>query len=173
LQEAMPELYRQLHQAARQLERLFRDAQDFEFTIQEGRLFLLQSSDARRTALAALRIACEQVGEGLIDEATALGRLEPYDLAEAHTVRLAAAEGSRPVAVGVPASPGVAVGEAVFDPERAVALAGAGRTPILIRTDISTTDIAGLAASAGCSRRAAGGPRTPRSWPASSTRSVS
>jgi pyruvate,orthophosphate dikinase len=149
LREVMPRLYDQLQQAARQLELLFGDAQDFEFTVQEGRLFLLQSRDAKRTAWAALRMACEQVAEGLIDEPTALTRLEEYDLDEIHTVRVAAAEGSRSLAVGVPASPGVAVGEAVFDPERAVALAGAGRTPILIRTDIATADIAGLAASAG------------------------
>jgi pyruvate,orthophosphate dikinase len=94
-------------------------------------------------------MACEQVTEGLIDEPTALGRLEGLDLADIHTVRVAAAEGSAPLAVGVPASPGVAVGEAVFDPERAAAAAGGGRTPILIRTDLATADIAGLAASAG------------------------
>src|SRR5262249_35355272 len=149
LREALPGLYGQLEQTARRLEGLFRDAQDFELTVQEGRLFLLQSRDAKRTEWAALRIACEQVAEGLIDEATALGRLEALDLAHVHTVRVAAGEGARPLAVGVPASPGVAVGEAVFDPERAVALAGAGRVPILIRGDIATADVAGLAASAG------------------------
>jgi pyruvate,orthophosphate dikinase len=149
LQDALPELYRQLRQSARQMERLFHDAQDFEFTVQEGRLFFLQTRDAKRTAWAALRIACEQVAEGLIDEPTALRRLEAYNLGEIQAVRVAAAEGSRPLAVGVPASPGVAVGEAVFDPQRAVAQAAAGRTPILIRTDIATADIAGLAASAG------------------------
>jgi pyruvate,orthophosphate dikinase len=149
LQEALPELYRELLQAGRRLERLFRDAQDFEFTVQEGRLFLLQSRDAKRTAWAALRMACEQVAEGLIDEPTALARLGAYDLDEIRTVRVAAAEVSKPLAVGVAASPGVAVGEAVFDPGRAVALAGAGRAPILIRADIATEDIAGLAAAAG------------------------
>jgi pyruvate,orthophosphate dikinase len=149
LADAVPELYGQLRQAARRLELLFGDAQDFEFTVQEGRLSLLQSRDAKRTAWAALRIACEQVAEGLIDEPTALGRLDGYDLPAIHTVRVAAAGGSRPLTVGVPAGPGVAVGEAVFDPERAVALAGAGRSPILIRTDVATADVAGLAASEG------------------------
>jgi pyruvate,orthophosphate dikinase len=149
LQESFPELYRQLKQVKRNLELLFQDAQDFEFTVQEGRLYLLQSRNAKRTAWAALRIACDHVAEGLIDEATALKRLAEYDLDSIHVVRLAAAEGGRPIGVGIPASPGVAVGEAVFDPDGAVKLAQAGRSPILIRTDISTEDIAGLAAAAG------------------------
>src|SRR5262249_55956547 len=73
--ESYPQLYRQLRQVEGRLELLFRDAQDFEFTVQEGRLYLLQSRRAKRTAWAALRSTCEQVAEGLIDEATALGRL--------------------------------------------------------------------------------------------------
>jgi len=149
LQESLPELYCQLRQVKRQLELLFRDAQDFEFTVQEGCLYLLQSRSAKRTAWAALRIACDQVAEGLIDEQTALERLAEYDLTSIQMVRLAAAEGCRPIGSGVPASPGVAVGEAVFDPEGAVKWAEAGRSPILIRTDTSTADITGLAASAG------------------------
>ena len=149
LQESLPELHRQLRQVKRQLELLFRDAQDFEFTVQEGRLYLLQSRGAKRTAWAALRIACEQVAEGLIDEPTALERLAGYDLNSIQLVRLAVAEGCRPIGMGVAASPGVAVGEAVFDPDEAVKWAEAGRSPILIRTVTSTGDIAGLAASAG------------------------
>jgi pyruvate,orthophosphate dikinase len=146
LQEANPVLSRQLEEAAKQLESLFRDAQDFEFTVQDGRLYLLQTRSAKRTPLAALRIACEQVKEGLIDEATGLTRLAGYDLAAISTVRLAAARGAREIGTGTPASPGVAIGEAVFDPRRA---AVAPRPPILIRADISTDDIAGLAAAAG------------------------
>jgi pyruvate,orthophosphate dikinase len=149
LQEAMPALYRELLRAGRRLERLFQDTQDFEFTVQEGRLFLLQSRDAKRTAWAALRMACEQVAEGLIDEATGLERLAGYELSSICTARLATAEGCRPVGTGVPASPGVAAGEAVLDPDRAVKLVEAGRSPILIRADISPADIAGLAACAG------------------------
>jgi pyruvate,orthophosphate dikinase len=144
-----PQLYRQLRQVKSQLELLSRDAQDFEFTVQEGQLYLLQTRRAKRTAWAALRISCEQVAEGLIDEATALERLAGYDLASIRTTRLAPAEGCRPAGVGIPASPGVAVGEAVLDPDRAVKMAEAGRSPILIRNDISPADIAGLAASAG------------------------
>lgn len=147
--ELQAELHRQLRQVKRQLELLFRDAQDFEFTVQEGRLYLLQSRSAKRTAWAALRIACEQVAEGLIDEPTALGRLSGYDLNSIRLLRLAASQGTQPLGIGIAASPGVAVGEAVFDPDEAVKWAKAGRSPILIRTVTSTGDIAGLAASVG------------------------
>jgi pyruvate,orthophosphate dikinase len=149
LQECFPELNRQLRRVKRNLEALFHDAQDFEFTVQEGRFYLLQSRDAKRTAWAALRIACDLVSEGCIDAVTALERLAEYDLASIQMVCLAGAEVCRPIGVGIPASPGVAVGEAAFDSQTAVKLAGAGRSPILIRTEISTEDIAGLAASAG------------------------
>jgi pyruvate,orthophosphate dikinase len=149
LQESLPELYRQLRHVKRRLELLFHDAQDFEFTVQEGRLYLLQTRSAKRTAWAGLRISCEQVAEGLIDQATALERLAEYDLASIHQVRLVTAEACRPIGTGIPASPGVAAGEAVFDPGEAAKRAGAGGSPILIRTDTSTADIAGLAAAAG------------------------
>ena len=149
LQPATSELYRQLRRIGGQLEILFRDAQDFEFTVQEDRLFLLQSRDAKRTPWAALRIACDLVNEGLIDEKTALDRLAGYDLDSIQRVRVATSEQCQPIGQGIPASPGVAVGEIVFDPGRGVELASAGRPPILVRTDISTDDIAGLAASTG------------------------
>jgi len=149
LREASPELYLRLRDAVGRLEALFHDAQDFEFTVQEGRLYLLQTRSAKRTPLAALRIACEQVAEGLIDEATGLARLASYDLNAISTVNVAATSGVCEIGLGTPASPGVATGEAVFDPQRAVAMTAAGRTAILIRADISTDDIAGLAAAAG------------------------
>jgi pyruvate,orthophosphate dikinase len=149
LQENLPQVLGLLRQVKRGLELLFSDAQDFEFTVQEGRLFLLQSRSAKRTAWAGLRIICEQVAEGLIDEATALDRLAEFDLSSIQQVRLIAGEECRPIGTGIPASPGVAVGAAVFDPEAAVRLAEAGGSPILIRTDISTEDITGLAAAAG------------------------
>ncbi len=110
---------------------------------------MLQSRNAKRTAWAGLRIICEQVAEGLIDEAMALDRVAEFDLPSIQQVRLVAAAGCRPIGTGIPASPGVAVGAAVFDPEAAVRLAEAGGSPILIRTDISTEDITGLAAATG------------------------
>ncbi len=149
LQETLPKLHRELRQVKRQLEWLFRDTQDFEFTVQEGRLHILQTRNAKRTPWAALRIASELVAEGLIDESTALERLAGYDLNSIRNVRLAPAEGVRPIGMGVAASPGVAVGEAVFDPSLAVKWAQAGRSPVLIRAVASTEDVAGLAASAG------------------------
>jgi pyruvate,orthophosphate dikinase len=149
LKESHAGLYRELRQIKHRLERLFRDVQDFEFTVQEGRLYLLQSRSAKRTAWAALRIACDQVADGLIDERTALVRLGEYDLNSIEAVRLSQTEGCRSIGSGIPASPGVAVGEAVFNVETAVRSAQAGRSPILIRTDTSTADIAGLAAAAG------------------------
>lgn len=149
LQGAMPDLYRELRRTGSQLELLFRDAQDFEFTVQDGRLYLLQSRDAKRTPWAALRIACDLVKEGVIDEATALERLGEYDLGSIKLVRLASKDDCQPLCIGTPASPGVAVGEIALDPESAVAMASAGRTPILVREDISPGDIAGLAAAAG------------------------
>ena len=110
LQERLPELYGQLRRVKDRLELLFHDAQDFEFTVQEGRLYLLQTRNAKRTAWAALRIACEQVAEGLIDEGTALRRLAEYDLGAIRQVRLVTAEGCRPIGSGIAASPGVAIG---------------------------------------------------------------
>jgi pyruvate,orthophosphate dikinase len=148
LQQTMPELYRQFRQISRQLEMLFRDAQDFEFTVQEGRLFLLQSRRANRTPWAALRIACELVQEGLIDEATALKQLAGYDLDAIENIRLSSPS-EAPLCVGVPASAGVAVGAITFDSETAVRFSAAGRPTLLLRTEIATTDIAGLAAVAG------------------------
>jgi pyruvate,orthophosphate dikinase len=149
LEHANPELYGQLLKIGRRLEMLFRDAQDFEFTVQEGRLYLLQSRGAKRTPGAALRIACEQVAEGLIKDREALERLAPYDLSSISTVRLARSEGCQLIGTGIPASPGIAVGRAVFEPERAVTLARAGQCPILVREDISPADITGLAAAGG------------------------
>jgi pyruvate,orthophosphate dikinase len=149
LQGAMPELYHEVRRTGRQLERLFGDVQDFEFTVQEGRLYLLQSREAKRTPWAALRIACDLVKEGLIDEATALERLDRYDPDSFQLVRLAPMGDCRPLCTGTPASPGVAAGEIALDPESAVAMASAGRIPVLVREDISSADIAGLAAAAG------------------------
>jgi pyruvate,orthophosphate dikinase len=149
LQQAMPPLYSELVRTARQLEQLFGDVQDFEFTVQERRLYLLQTRDAKRTPWAALRIACDLVDEGLIDRDEAVQRLAGYDLQAIQSVRLAAPPGTRPLCSGTPASPGVAVGEIALTSSTAVAMAAAGRTPILVRTDVSPDDIAGLAVSAG------------------------
>jgi pyruvate,orthophosphate dikinase len=149
LRSRLPALDDQLRRVCGQLESLFGDTQDFEFTIQEGRLYLLQSRSAKRTPWAALRVACDLVQEGLIDERTALERLAELDLDSLRMTRLASEQERPPLAVGVAASPGVAIGQVAFDPQAAVAIAREGRRPILVRHDISTDDVAGLAVSEG------------------------
>jgi pyruvate, orthophosphate dikinase len=149
LERTMPAVYRELIQTADRLERLFDDVQDFEFTVQDGRLYLLQTRDAKRTPLAALRIVCDLVAEGRIDERTALARLAGYDLNATASVSLAPGDGSKPLCRGTPAGPGAAVGPIALGPEAAITFAKKGESPILIRNDITTSDIAGLASSAG------------------------
>ena len=131
------------------MERLFRDVQDFEFTLQDGRLFILQSRAAKRTPWAALQIACDMVREGLIDQRTALERLADLDCDALHMARLAPQQQSQPLSVGVSACPGVAVGQIALDPQVAVGMAREGCRPILVRQDVSPDDVAGLAASEG------------------------
>jgi pyruvate,orthophosphate dikinase len=145
----IPALDRQLRKISGDLERLFRDVQDFEFTVQEGQLYLLQTRAAKRTPWAALRIACDLVEEGLIDESTALERLTDIDLNSLRLIHLASEQNRPALCSGVPASPGVAVGQIALDPQVAIAMAREGCRPILVRHDISTDDVAGLAASDG------------------------
>ena len=149
LQRSLPEVDRELRQVAAQLESLFLDVQDFEFTVQEGRLFLLQSRTAKRTEWAALKIDCDLVREGLIDRREALARLGGLDLDAIRMFRLAAHDGRPPLCKGIAAGPGVAVGPIALDLQAAARLAATGRPPILVRNDISTDDIAGLAVAAG------------------------
>lgn len=149
LERILPDVHRQLVEIAGRLERLFKDAQDFEFTVQEGRLYVLQTRDAKRTPLAALRMACDLVAEGLIDERAALDRLRDFDLEKICEIRLSPPDGLAPACRGTPAGSGAAVGPAALSPEAAVALAAKGRPPILVRNDLATSDIAGLAVSAG------------------------
>lgn len=149
LERTQPDVYRQLLQVAERLEQLFGDAQDFEFTVQEGRLYVLQTREAKRTPLAALRIACDLVAEGLIDESTALERLSGYDLESIQSVHLAPSSGATPLARATPAGSGAAVGPIALTSEATVALAEKGQTPVLVRSDITTADIAGLASAAG------------------------
>lgn len=149
IQQVMPSLDRRLRTIGNDLENLFRDAQDFEFTVQEGQLFLLQSRDAKRTSLAALRIACDLVAEGVIDPRQALEKLAEIDLDGVRIVRVAPERDRPALTKGVAACPGVAVGQIALDPYRAVAMAREGGHPILVRQDISTDDFEGLAVSDG------------------------
>jgi len=120
-------------------------AQDFEFTVEDGKLWLLQTRTAKRTALAALQIACDQVDEGIIDPDIALQRLDGYDLDQAKVSQLELEPGVEPAGSATPASTGVAAGLVALDVDTALRLAAEGRPVILVREHASTADIAALA----------------------------
>jgi pyruvate,orthophosphate dikinase len=141
---AIPGLDHQLESVRGTLEELFGDAQDFEFTVEDGKLWLLQTRSAKRTALAALQIACDQVDEGVIDPAIALERLSGLNLDQIKVVCLEGDPGIRPVGHATPASAGVATGAVALDVDTALRLAGEGRPVILVREDASTADVAAL-----------------------------
>jgi pyruvate,orthophosphate dikinase len=142
---ALPGLTHELQSVRRKLEGLFRDAQDFEFTVEEGKLWMLQSRAAKPTAWAALHIACDLVNEGLIDTATAVERLGAYDLDSISRVRLVDAHRAEVVGNGIPASGGVASGRIALSIEAARRYSADGEPVVLVRDEASTDDIAGLA----------------------------
>ncbi len=144
---AIPGLAHQLQQIRKRLEALFSDAQDFEFTVEDGVLWMLQTRSAKRTPLAALRIACDLVDEGLIDTGTAVGRLDGYDLDGISTGRLDT--NVQPIGSGLGAGSGVASGRVALSVASARQLSGRGDSVILLRGTATTDDIAGLAVCAG------------------------
>ncbi|MBM4248227.1 MAG: pyruvate, phosphate dikinase [Euryarchaeota archaeon] len=146
LAEVLPEVHAELLRTGRRLEQHFGDMQDLEFTVQEGRLYILQSRAGKRAPLAALRIAVEMEREGLVRPEGALSMLAEVDIG-AIRVRRPVSEGT-PMARGVPASTGVASGSVALSPERARS-SGASRPVILVRETASPEDLPGLAASAG------------------------
>jgi pyruvate,orthophosphate dikinase len=155
LEEAMPKAYRQLVGICRTLERHYRDMQDLEFTIEKGRLFMLQCRVGKRTGLAAVRIAADMVRERLIDERTALGRVEPEQLDqllqpvfEPRAKEVAVREGRR-LARGLAAGPGAATGRLVFSASDAEHAAGRGDPVILTRIETSPEDIRGMSVANG------------------------
>ncbi|HXQ63253.1 MAG TPA: PEP/pyruvate-binding domain-containing protein [Steroidobacteraceae bacterium] len=139
----------ELAELASLLEHEFRDAQEFEFTVENGELFVLQTREAKRTPLAALRIAVELAEAGLLTPAEARSRIAMLDPGALEIVELAAAGSVEPLLTGVGASIGVAAGAAVFDPDRAIDRARAGEVVILVREELATSDIAALEATAG------------------------
>jgi pyruvate, orthophosphate dikinase len=144
----LPETGQELAAICAVLEREYGDAQEFEFTIQDGVLYLLQTRTAKRTPWAALRIAVEQVEEGLIGRSEALARLEGLALGDIRRRRLAA-EGEEPLCRGEQAGVGVATGPIALDVEAARGFAAEGRDPVLVREEMATADIAAIALSAG------------------------
>jgi pyruvate,orthophosphate dikinase len=140
-----PEAHRQLQAFKGRLEREFGDMQDFEFTIEQGRLYMLQTRSGKRTPLAALRIANELVREGLISAPEVLERLEDIDLSAIETSELAPAESNAPMARAVPASTGAVVGAVVLDPARIAEVKRSGKSLALLRRSAETEDVAALA----------------------------
>jgi len=151
LETAMPEVYKELDDIRKHLEDHFKDMQDIEFTIQEGKLWMLQCRIGKRTGLAALQMAVDMVEEGLIDEKEAVMRLAPAQLDEVlHPILDPASEKKAAVlAQGLPASPGGAVGQIVFTSEDAIKFNLAGKKCILVREETSPEDIDGMHASVG------------------------
>ncbi|BAL95459.1 pyruvate, phosphate dikinase [Rubrivivax gelatinosus] len=151
LEELMPDLYRQLIEAETTLENHFRDMQDLEFTIQEGRLWMLQTRNGKRTGAAMVRIAMEMLEQGMIDEKTALERIAPDRLNDLlHPVfDPRALAQARPIARGLPASPGAATGQIVFFADEAEAWSQRGRDVILVRQETSPEDLRGMSVAKG------------------------
>jgi len=147
MERRAPQAAAKLHETLALLEKEFGDVQDVEFTIEEGKLWILQTRSAKRTPLAALRFAIDFVKEGLIALPQALQLLTGVDINGLAHRRLAGAHD--PIARGNGASAGVAVGRVAFDSDSAQRLAGRGEDVILVRPDTSTADVAGFAASAG------------------------
>ena len=149
LQEQQPEVYDELYKTQALLESHYRDMQDLEFTVQEGRFYMLQTRSGKRTGRAAVKIAVNMVDEGLIEEAEALMRVSPEHV-EAFLHPTVDPKAKRDiVAIGLPASPGGATGEIVFSAEEAEEVSAKGRSVILVRRETTPEDIHGMKVAAG------------------------
>lgn len=144
LEKEMPEIYKQLVEIYQKLEAHYKDMQDLEFTIQEGKLYMLQTRSGKRTAAAAVRIAVEMVEEGLIDKRTALMRVDPAQLDQLLHPMIDPKAKVNVIGKGLPASPGAAVGRVVFTAQDAEAWAAKGEKVILVRVETSPDDIGGM-----------------------------
>lgn len=155
MEEAMPELYKQLCDIRETLEKHYHDMQDMEFTIQNGKLFMLQTRNGKRTAAAAVKMAVDMVHEGLIDKKTAIMRVEPKQLDDLlhptldPNAKKAAIKEGRLLTSALNASPGAAVGQVVFSADDAEQWAGEGKKVVLVRVETSPEDIHGMHSSQG------------------------
>jgi len=149
LRGEMPEMYRQLEELRRRLESHYHEVQDFEFTIERGRLYCLQTRNGKMNAAALVRSSVEMVREGLIDKPQALQRIQPDWLEQLLFPRIDPKANIHAVARGLPASPGAAVGRAVFDADRAEQLGRTGQAVILVREETRPEDIHGFFAAQG------------------------
>jgi len=152
LEKIMPHVYNQLHDITTRLEKHYKDMQDFEFTIQDGKLYMLQTRNGKRTGLAAVRVAINMVEEGLITKEEAIFRVEPNQLYDFLVPRLDEKKSKVEVlATGLPASPGAAVGQIVFTADAAVEMFARGKNVhvILVRAETTPEDIHGMEVAKG------------------------
>ncbi len=149
LEKEMPEIAKQLKELAELLEKHYRDMQDIEFTVERGKLYLLQTRTGKRTPQAAVKIAVDMVKEGLITKEEAILRVDPNSLDKLLHPRIDYSSNPKVIAKGLPASPGAAVGKVVFNPDEAKEMGDAGEKVILVRPETTPDDIHGVIASQG------------------------
>ncbi|HEC96318.1 MAG TPA: pyruvate, phosphate dikinase [Euryarchaeota archaeon] len=149
MKEEFPEIYEQLVRVAELLEKHFRDMQDIEFTVERGKLYLLQTRTGKRTPRAAVKIAVDMVKEGLITKEEAIMRVSPQQIEKLLHKQVDPNAPKKVIAKGLPASPGAAVGKIVFDPDEAAELGEKGENVILVRPETTPEDVHGMYASKG------------------------
>jgi pyruvate, orthophosphate dikinase len=153
MRDELPEVYAEFEGIAQRLEGHYRDVQDLEFTIERGKLFMLQTRSAKRTAPAAVKIAVDMANEGILSRKEAVQRVDPAQIVQLLLPRFdeaaKAKAGDRFLAKGLNASPGAATGKAIFDPDRAVEAKAAGDPVVLVRIETSPDDVHGMLAARG------------------------
>ena len=152
MHEMWPDVYQQFEEIADRLEKTYKDVQDLEFTVERGKLYMLQTRNAKRTGKAAVVTAVDMVSEGLIDKAEALKRILPMHVQQILVPQFDAGSRARagaPIGKGLAASPGAAVGKVVFDPDRSAELAAQGEPVVLTRRETSPEDFHGMAPAVG------------------------
>ena len=149
MREVLPEAYDELIDTMHRMEAHYRDMQDMEFTVENGKLFLLQTRNGKRTAAAALKVASDLVDEGVLTKEEALLRIEPDQLDQLLHPASDPSHGEKPIAKGLPASPGAAVGEVVFDADTAAERGGRGEAVVLVRYETTPDDIHGVIVAQG------------------------
>src|SRR5436189_6109481 len=149
MERARPEAFAELSRIYQALERHYRDMQDLEFTVEKGKLWMLQTRSGKRTAKAALRIAVELANEGVVSKEEAITRIDPGALDQLLHPTIDPKAERKVIATGLPASPGAASGEIVFSADEAEAMKAQGKKVILVRVQTSPEDIHGMHAAEG------------------------
>ena len=151
MEQTFPEVYKEFTKIAELLENHYKNMQDMEFTVERGKLFMLQTRDGKRTAQAAVKVACDMVEEGLIDKETAVARIEPDQIDQLLHPKFSDADlaANEAVAKGLPASPGAASGQIFFTAETAKAAVEDGKKVVLVRAETSPEDLAGMVVAEG------------------------